>query len=399
MEQIIIKEDKISPVDLLPRSFQDDVMSIKKIYLDKQQELGFTNRQIQQLLSMEPKTLNSILDGKAKRINFLSVIKLANFLNLNLSDIAQSYLSTLKPTEVLEIQNARDFAYIQENFNVKALRHCNFFKRGDDIPQMKERIMSFFGLKSLYEYTNQNICTAFSRTKRKTNNDLMREFWISSAYSRFQQINNPNHYNRDALKTLITKIRPYTMDINNGFKTVMRALFQVGVTVLYQPSLEGVQVRGATMVIDTKPCVVICDITKKYPTIWFSLLHELHHVLFDYDMIKSENYHISDGEGDLCLTNEVQADNFASNYLLNDSRLNFAKRYINSPVMLSKFARQCGVHPSIIYARYCYETNEWPFYNKYIPKSDVALVNINVNPFDNVTLLESIKEIKELYKI
>lgn len=399
MEQIIIEKDIISPADLLPSAFQGDVKSIKKIYLDKQHELGFTNRQIQKLLSMEPKTLNAILDGKAKRINFLSVIKLANFLNINLSDIAKSYLSTLNSIEVSEMQNARDFAYIQEHFNVKALQHCHFFKRGDDIPKMRDRVMTFFGLESLYEYTNAGISTAFSRINRKTNNDLMREFWVTSAYDRFLKISNPNDYNRDALLKLIPKIRPYTMDINNGFKTVMRALFQVGVTVLYQPSLEGVQVRGATMIINNKPCIVICDIYKRYPTIWFSLLHELHHVLFDYDMIKSEAYHISDGEGDLLLTNEVQADDFASVYLLNESRLEFARRYINSPVMLSKFARQCGVHPSIIYARHCYETKEWPLYNKFIPKSDEALVRVNVNPFAKETLAESMKDIKELYKI
>lgn len=350
---------------------------------------------------MEPKTLNAILDGSAKRINFLSVIKLSNFLNLKLSDIAESYINTLNHDEISEIQNARDSVYLQQNFNITSLRHCNFFKREMNINQIKERITKFFGLESLYDYTGENgkICTAFSRTKRRTRNDAMREFWVTSAYTRFQLISNPNPYDREALKKLMPKIRPYTMNIEHGFKTVMKALFQVGVTILYQPSLENVQVRGATMIINNKPCVVICDIQKRYPTIWFSLLHELHHVLFDYDIINSEKYHISDGEGDLFLTNEEMADKFASNYLLNESRLQFAKRYINSPIMLSRFATQCGIHPSIIYARYCYETKKWGLYNKFIPKSDRALSQVNINPFDKETLIESVKEIKEFYKI
>ncbi|MDY3936745.1 MAG: pirin [Prevotella sp.] len=395
----ILKKDAIPPQDLLKESFGISSQSLKGLFLAKQNEMGLSSRQIQKMLSMESKTLNAILDGNAKRVNFLSAIKLANFLDISLSEIATSYISNLDKSDIKEIQDAKDAAYLQENFDIKSLESCFFSGRNLKVSQMSDQITRFFGFNSLYDYTKISITTAFSRTKRLTKSDQMRNFWVVSAYERFRQIENPNPYDREALKRLMGRIRPYTANIEHGFKMVMKALFQVGVTVIYQPSLKNVQVRGATMVVNHKPCIVICDFMKRYPTIWFSLLHELCHVLFDLESIAAETYHISDGVGDVFLTNEGAADKFATDYLLNDSRLAFAERYINSPIMLNQFAAQCSVHPSIIYARYCYETNEWSYYQKYIPKTDKALSGINVNPFEKETLKETVKEIKELYNV
>ena len=44
---------------------------------------------------------------------------------------------------------------------------------------------------------------------------------------------------------------------------------------------------------------------------------------------------------------------------------------------------------------YCYKTNEWAFYNKYIPKMNEALELINTHPFEKETLMESVQQIKE----
>ena len=97
--------DNIEAKDILPRAFAEDVTSIKQLYEQKKAELGKTDRQIYKLLSMEPKTLNSILDGTAKRVNFTNAIKLANFLDITLSEIAESYLSTADSKEIEETYN------------------------------------------------------------------------------------------------------------------------------------------------------------------------------------------------------------------------------------------------------------------------------------------------------
>ena len=280
----------------------------------------------------------------------------------------------MNASQIGEIQRAKEAGYIVENFDVATLTKIKFFKPDEHSKDLSQRIINFFYLESLYDYSNDISFSAFSRTKRNSS-DLMRRFWVTSAFTQFKMIDNPNKYDRQVLKELIPKIRPYTRNVKTGLISVIRALFQAGVTIIYQPSIEKLQVRGATMVVNGKPCIVLSDFQKNYPTLWFTLLHELHHDLF--------------------LMDEEKADNFAKDYLLNEDRLNYAMAYINSPYQIEKLASQWGVHSSIIYAIYCFQTKEWALYNKYIPKMKEALELLNTHPFERDSLLEVVKELKE----
>lgn len=374
----------------------DKVTSLKELYNERKKTLHLSDRQIKQILGMDPnKTINPILEGTAKHVGFINIIKLAHFLGLSVNDLLKVYIPKLDVNQIGEIQRSRDAGYIVETFDVATLMKMKFFASGSSSKDMADKIIKFFGLKSLYDFSNNDIAPAFSRSRRNSS-DLMRNFWIQSAYTQFQNIDNPYPYNRKELVDLIPKIRPYTRDVKNGLIKVLKALYRVGVTIIYQPSLEKIQVRGATMVVNDKPCIVLSNLQKNYPTLWFTLLHELHHVLYDLEDIKSQTYHISNGEGDLFLMNEERADKFAREYLLNDSRLKFISGYITSNFHVKRFADEWGVHDSIIYAIYCYKTNEWALYNKYIPKMTEALELLNTHPFEKESLIESAKNIKEL---
>lgn len=376
-----------------------DDMTLNDMFQAKKKHLGLTDRQIQKMLDIEANTLNPILQGTAKQINFINIIKLAHFLGLSMTDVAKAYVPNMSKKQIGDIQNAREASYITENFDVATLSKMRFLPSGATGKEMAIRIIKFFSLESLYDYSKNDVCTAFSRTKRRSDG-LMRDFWVKSAHFQFLHINNPNPYNRELLKELVPKIRPFTMDEESGLIKVAKALFNIGVTVIYQPKLEKLQVRGATMNVNDKPCIVLSNLYNNYPTLWFSLLHELYHVLFDYEDIKRQVYHISCDEGDIFLMNEYKADDFATNYLLNESRLNMASRYINSPLLIEKLARQWGLHPSIIYAIYCYkDAAMWKFYKKQIPQMDKAIRHFNTHPFERETLMESVEEIKELFNV
>ena len=369
--------------------------SLKELYQDKKKQLNLSDRQIQKILGMDAKTINPILDGTAKQVNFINIIKLSHFLGVSIGDLAKIYLPLMDKSAINEIQRAKETGYIIKNFDVSALVKLHFFKKGDSSVEMSNRIMRCFNLTSLYDYSDGQLYPVFSRTKRSSA-DLIRDFWVRSAFVQFQMLNNPNEYDRKALLELIPKIRPYTKDIKNGLVKVLKALYNVGVTVIYQPSIEKLQVRGATMCVNGKPCIVLSDFQKNYPTLWFTLLHELHHTLFDFHEIQKRTYHISSAEGDLFLMDEEKADNFAREYLLNESRLKYVSAYINSHYNVEKLATEWGVHSSIIYAIYCFENGLWATYNQYIPKMNEALNLLNTSPFDKETLLESVTQIKEL---
>lgn len=227
----------------------------------------------------------------------------------------------------------------------------------------------------------------------------MREFWLRSAYLQFKTIDNPHEYDRRRLVTLIPKIRAYSRDERLGLAIVLKALYHHGVTVIFQPSLPGSGIRGATFCIDGKPCVVISDHFKKYSTLWFSLMHELYHVLYDLDDIVDRTFHISGEGGDLFLTDEERADRFARDFFMDDSRRRFITPLLGSKLLVEKQAKAWGIHPSLIYAIHCYEHKcDWRKYSNCIPSSDVALTTMPADTFDRETLQETAEIYKHQYE-
>ena len=66
--------------------------SLKELYQDKKKQLNLSDRQIQKILGMDAKTINPILDGTAKQVNFINIIKLSHFLGVSIGDLAKIYL-------------------------------------------------------------------------------------------------------------------------------------------------------------------------------------------------------------------------------------------------------------------------------------------------------------------
>lgn len=385
---------KILDLSVKDTGYVSDDKSIKDLFEHKLNELNITQNQALKLLSMEAKTLKPILDNSAKRIDVVNIIKLGHFLGLSINEIMKMYIPEMDVEQIGEIQRAREASYLLENFDIQSLIKSKFID-SKNISTIKERVNKFFGLNTIYDFSENKVFPAFSRSK-KTSNDKVRDFWLKAAYSLFKDIANPYEYDRQKLIELLPKIRPYTRDEENGLTIVAKALYIVGVTVIFQPSIANLQVKGATFIIDGKPCIVLSNLNKRYPTLWFVLLHELHHVLYDFDDISVNRYHLS-GEIDLFLLNEDAADNFAKEYLLSEDRLNFIKPYINSKSTIERCSKEWSVHPSIIYAIYCQETNVWGHpIARLIPNSEIALKYLNTHPFEKETLMESAKQLKEL---
>ena len=373
--------------------------SLKELFENRLKELGLSQNQVEKLLNIERKSLVGILDRTAKRVDVVNVLKLGGFLNLHADTFMKIYLTEMPSEAIGDLEKARKLNYLVSNFDLSNLRKSKFLNSKNDFDYIENRIKKFFNLENIFSYESKSINPAFSRTKRVTNN-LMRDFWVRSAYVHFEGINNPNSFDREALVELIPKIRPYTMNIEKGLLIVAQALYNVGVTVIYQPYLPTVQVRGATLVVNKKPCIVLTDLNKNYPTMWFALMHELHHVLYDLDAISRNVYHIT-GELDLLLVNEDKANAFSREYLFSEERSKYISPFINDEVIVNEYAKQSQVHNSFIYNFFNYDQcNQgnpmaWSMYKSHFPDVKAAIKFINTNPWEKETIEESVNLIKE----
>jgi hypothetical protein len=387
----------LAPVD----AWDGEANSIKEIFEGRLNKHGITQNQAEKILNMQKRTLEGILDGSAKRVDVINLLKLGQFLGLETNALFKFFLSDMPADMVGELEDAKKKSYILSNFDIKNLAKSGFLSSKTDFDEIEKRIVTFFGLKSIFHYSNKQIIPAFSKT-RKNESALMREFWVRSAYAHFESLKNPNTYDRKQLVELIGKIRPYTLNVAGGLRTVTQALYNIGVTVIYQPHLPTTQVKGATFVIGSQPCIALTDLNKNYATIWFALLHELHHVLYDFDEIQSNVFHLT-GEIDLFLLQEDKADEFSRDYFLPADRAKFIYKYIDNQLVVNNFARENQVHPSLIYNFYCWDMEAagkgsyWAKYNSIIRAADIklALKDINIDPFDKERVEDTVQYLKE----
>lgn len=387
---------------LLNSIFSDAEYNIKDVFEQKLIEYNLSRTKALKLLNIDKDVFDEILNGTAKQPNLIHIVKIAEFLGVEVNNFINVVLKNQSLENISAIDSARKATFIVKNFDVKALTKLGFFNSEFSTEELVKKVLDYFGYTTINEFEEQLDEPLYSRVK-KNHSDKMKDFWIKSAYQTFKVINNPNEYNRERLKDLIVKIKPYSQDVTNGLLTVCRALYNIGVTVIFQNYLTTTQVRGATFIINEKPCVVITDFNKNYPTLWFTLLHELNHVLFDFDTIEKSSYHLSD-DNDLFLI-EDQANTFARNFFISEEKFRYIKKYINNPYLVSKFANEIEVHPSIVYSFFTwyqkelYGKNYHAAFKQFFPDYSNAITKLNPITWNEISIKEISEKIKSVLEL
>lgn len=379
------------------------VKSLQELIEEKCNILSISQRQFSSIVGIERKSMKRILDGEAKKVDIISLLKLSQFLGKEINELIGIYIYSLNSESLADIERTKKATFIIEHFDLSVLKKAGFFENTSDFEYIEQRVKDYFDLESIFEYSEKLDYALFSRTKRLTR-DKMREFWVKSAYIHFEKINNENEYDRDALKSIITKIKPYSELGSRGFVTVIQALYNIGITVIAQSNLPNVQIRGATFIVNNKPCIVLTDLIKNYGTIWFCLIHELYHVLNDLDKLQDSKFHLSEVQIDLQLT-EKDANDFAREMLFGTDQMNYIKPFILNQGIVSKYAKQNSVDPSIIYAFYAWDKTiegDKSYYMKFnaaklFPKANEALDQVKLSPWSNEDLESQLNKIKKIF--
>lgn len=357
--------------------FGPQKIDLREVYEKRIAELDMSQRAVQDELGIEYRPLIRILDGTQKMVDLFIISKLANFLQIPTDKVFVALLEKLEQNfkGTLADTNKQDF--IKKNFDLAKLKKSGFIDNINDFNHIEARLVEYFGLKSIYDYGDDFINYTYSSGKPKPKNNLMRNFWGESAAKKLKWINNPYDYDRDGLLEYIPDIRWHSTDVRNGLYQVIRELYTHGVTVIYEAYLPTIYVRGATIPINNKPCIILTDYTDSYATFWFSLMHELSHVLFDWDEIRLNEPHFS-GEIDRFDKQEVEADEFAREYLFSRDKMNVVSPQIGNKTFVEQYAKAFDIHPSIIYSFYCWDNIDsgedvYKRYSKYLIKAKEAL--------------------------
>jgi Zn-dependent peptidase ImmA (M78 family)/energy-converting hydrogenase A subunit M len=375
-------------------------LDIVELIKNKRDTLNLSDRDLSKILNLERRSLQRLLNGETQKVDILTFIKVSQFLEIDIKELIQLYVSKADISSIEEIENARLSTYLIKNFDLSGLQKNKIINTKTDFKVIEERLKQLFQLKSIYEYSNFNPIPLFSKTKRESSNQLLK-FWVTTAFIIIKLIENDNEYDRGKLIQLIPKLKPLSRNINSGLHSVIKALYEVGVTVVFQSYLSGTQTRGATFIYKEKPYIIVTNFNKRYDTLWFALFHELYHVLKDFERIKSFGYHVT-GEADLFIDQltEDDADKFARDILISEDRLNLIKEMIDIPGIVEEYSEKWNIHSSIIYGQYLRKwgtDKEYSKYQRYLHKTQKAVENILVVPWEAQSVNEISQKVNNIF--
>ena len=253
--------------DLLKGAFHKE--GLQEIFENKLAELKLTKTNVQEILGIPYRTLKGVLEGTQKVVDVTNLIKLADFLQLPKEEVFRRYTDSLQKRSTVTRISPEKIQFIKANFDPTALKKAGLIDSVSDYAHIEERINKRLGFKSIFEYQKPSIDVAFSSGLFKPKNLLTRLFWIRAAICSLDELDNPYEYRRNALLKFIPEIRWHTINVERGLLQVIRVLYKIGITVIFQPPLQGLQLRGATFNVNDKPCIVLTNYRGFYSTLWF----------------------------------------------------------------------------------------------------------------------------------
>ena len=226
-------------------------------------DLKLSQRSALTELDMELRTLRGILNGTVKNVDLLALSRLANFLQIPFEKAVSSLFKRLEISYKDEIELYRIREFIINNFDLNTLQKIGFLTSTTDFKYINERLTTYFGYDSIFEYDSEKFGFALSSsTKRKPKDKLTKNFWLKSARKNLLKINNYFEYDRAKLIDYIPTIRWHSMNAKKGLYQAIRDLFKLGITVIFEPYIDNIYVRGATFSVNDKPAIVLDQLHK-----------------------------------------------------------------------------------------------------------------------------------------
>lgn len=397
--------------DILNNVFKEP--TIRELFERRLHDLNIKQTNALKMLKIERKALLGIIDGKQKRNNYKSFEILAVFLNLPTEELIQKHTALLEKNFEQRDSSRDKKKFIREHFDVAALKKAGFISDVTDENEIEAKLNRFYGFDSIFEYEKRSFNVMFSAPVIQSKSletveqiTLSRDNWLTAGRQLAVKLDNPYQYDREGLIKYFPQIRWFSTNVEFGLINVIKALFKLGITVLYQAPLSSLHLRGATIPVMGKPCILLTDHKGFYSTLWHALVHELYHVLFDWlDIKANEKPHLTEDTTQvLTITDsELDADNFARDYLFSRKKIEDIKLFLKDEEYVEETAKDNNVHPSFIYTYYAYDYDKedrmaWARAKRQTPPISKAVHRLE-NPFDKpMPIDEFAKKLKlEIY--
>ncbi len=246
-------------------------------------------------------------------------------------------------------------------FPVEALRRRGWISAPNSAPEaVLDQILRFFGVAdfSAWDKVWGSPQAAYRQSRAYTASRSALATWLRLGELQAESLTVVD-FSQSRLRALLPEIRSLTVESVDKFQPKLVELAgSAGVAVVFVPDIPGTRCFGATRWVRSRPIVQLSLRGKKNDQFWFTLFHELGHVILHPQsqvFIDGENLDEDQVEDDPA---EKEADAFASDLLIPSSTLYRLPRTRNIAAV-KEFAAAIGVAPGIVIGRIHRETGDY----------------------------------------
>lgn len=295
------------------------------------------------------KTINEIINGKAP-ISISTAQKLEYVFN-----IPASFWNNLERNYQETLERKKDFdSILEEEKYLEKIPYLEMSKRGwDFITKTRDSFEKVKNLRKFFSVASLNFDTDLKRKmafRKSTNNNF--SFESLYCWIRYGEIQANKE---DCEKFDLEKLKLYVPEIkklaNKSFleqyDKIKKILNKCGIVLIFEPHLPNTYINGVTYKLNgEKGIIMISDRGKKDDILWFTLFHEIGHLLKHG---KKEIFiDMENGENSLI---ETEADNFAKNSLIPCAEYQTFKKSLINEKNIIEFSKKINVTPGIVVGR------------------------------------------------
>ncbi|MFI3140784.1 MAG: XRE family transcriptional regulator [Clostridia bacterium] len=325
---------------------------------------AMTQKEFTLRMGMSSKHINRLINGNVELTHQVS-LKLESVLG-----VPASFWNNLESTYRENLARVQDELNMHEEEEIaKLIPYAQIAKLGwvDSTRLIKDKVRNlraFFEVSDLSLISNLPIPgVAFRIANNKQKNNYALAVWTQKAKieARKEEVST---INISKLKKRIQEIRSLSLEPFLTSVTKLSEIFsQCGIALVLLPHINDSYVHGASFIDGKKIVLVLSTRGKNADIFWFSLFHELHHIIENH--IKNYNN---------CDENEISADVYARDTLIlpNDYSCFVEKSNFSKDEIL-EFSKKIGIHPGIVLGRL--QKDNYVLFNYHTELKDKYIIN------------------------
>ena len=313
---------------------------------------GINAADLARRLDVTPKHVSELLHGKVALSADVAVSL------ERVTGIPAEYWSRIEATYRADLVRLASLSTLVEQYEridkypLKYLRKLGFVTAGlKDKATVVSQVLSFFRVASI-DALERSWCQGVAFRKAAASSPQKESLltWLTVA-ERCVDYSALEPFDKAALQQLLPSLRSLSCDSPETYtRAIIEMLAGVGVALCFVPEVSGLGIHGATRWIDDHPVLQLSLRGKTDDQLWFTLFHEIGHVLLH----DTKNLYL-EGSG---TQNEVEADQFARDILIPPNMISGLPRGRNKD-KIRQFAIEIGVSPGVVLGRVQHDSGDF----------------------------------------